>query len=91
MDSRTGFGGMVDTSSSYFRETGTACKLTCRIRGNCRYIIIIFLGKIGTAGTLSMSGMEVYQGGVYTDSVGIVIILLCVTNITSKIYLKNIA
>jgi len=39
---------------------------------------------IGTASTHSKSGMVAYQGGVHTVGVGIVIILLCVTNITAR-------
>ena len=35
------------------------------------------------------SCMTAYQGGVVTGGVGIVIILLCFTNITSKIHLNN--
>ena len=42
--------------------------------------------KTGTASTHSKSGIVVYQGGVYTVSEGIIIILLCVTNITASIY-----
>jgi len=37
------------------------------------------------AGTHSKSGMVAYQGGICTVGVGIVIVLLCVTNITSFI------
>ena len=45
--------------------------------------------KTGTASTHSKSGMAVYQGGVHSVVVGIVIILACVTNITSNMYLNN--
>ena len=45
--------------------------------------------KTGTASTHSKSGMAAYQGGVHSVGVGIVVILLCVTNITSNIYLNN--
>jgi len=34
-------------------------------------------------------GMEAYQGGVHTVCVGIVIILVCGTNITASIHLDN--
>ena len=40
-------------------------------------------------GIHSKSGMTAFQGGVVTGGVGIVIILSCVTNITSNIYLIN--
>ena len=49
----------------------------------------------GTASPLSSRctqnnlGMTAFQGGVVTGGVGIVIILSCVTNITSNIYLIN--
>ena len=43
----------------------------------------------GTVCTRSKSGMTVYQDGIHTVGVGIVIILLCVTNITSNIHLNN--
>ena len=45
--------------------------------------------KTGTASTPSKAGMVAYQGGVHSVGVGIVIILLCFTNITSNIYLNN--
>jgi len=60
--------------------------LTYRIRGNCGYIIIIFLAKQSHH---LHTDMVAYQGGVHTVSVGIVIILLHVTNITSNIRLNN--
>ena len=44
-------------------------------------------GKTGTACTLSKLGMVAYQSGVCTVCVGMVIILLCVTNITVNIYI----
>jgi len=47
------------------------------------------LSKTGTASTHSKSGMAAYQGGVRSVGVGIVIILLCVTNITSNVDLNN--
>jgi len=49
-----------------------------------------FFSKIGTASTHSKSGMVVYLGGVHSGGVGIVIILLCVTSITSNIHLNNV-
>jgi len=45
--------------------------------------------KTGTASTPSKAGMVAYQGGVHSVGVGIVIILLCFTNITSNINLNN--
>jgi len=45
--------------------------------------------KTGTASIHSKSGMVAYQGGVHTVSVGIVIILLGVTNITAIIHLNH--
>jgi len=51
-------------------------RLTYRIRGNIWYVIIIW-------------GMTAHQGGVITISVGIDMILLCVTNITSDIHQNN--
>ena len=45
--------------------------------------------KTGTGSTHSKSGIAAYQGGVVTIGIGIVIILLCVTNITSNIHLNN--
>jgi len=33
--------------------------------------------------------MVLYQGGVHSISVGIVMILLCVTNITANVHLNN--
>jgi len=45
------------------------------------------LSKTGTACTHNKSGMVAYQDGVHPGSVGIVIISLCVTNITSNIHL----
>jgi len=39
--------------------------------------------------TSSKTGMMAYQGSVHIVIVGIVIILLCVTNITSNIHLNN--
>jgi len=54
----------MNTSSSHFSKTGTAC-------------------------THSKSNMVAYQGGIHTVSAGIIIILLCVTNIMSNIYLNN--
>jgi len=45
--------------------------------------------KTGTASALSKSGMVVYQGGVHSVGVGIVIIVLGITNITSKIHRNN--
>ena len=40
-------------------------------------------------GIHSKSGMAAYQGGVVTGGVSIVIIVLCVTNITSNLHLNN--
>jgi len=40
-------------------------------------------------GIHSKSGMAAYQGGVVTGDVGIVIIVLYVTNITSNLHLNN--
>jgi len=40
--------------------------------------------------TPNNSGMVAYQAGVHSVGVGIVIILLCVTNITSNIYLNYV-
>ena len=45
--------------------------------------------ETGTACTHSKSGMVAYQGGVLTVCAGIVIILLCVTNITASMHLKS--
>jgi len=47
------------------------------------------LSKPDSECTHSESGMVAYQGGVRTVSVGIVIILVCVTNVTSNINLNN--
>jgi len=63
-DSRTGFGGCVCTSPSYFQQTSTSC-------------------------THNKSEMVAYQGDVHTVGVGIVITLLCVTNIMTNIHLSN--
>ena len=59
METRTRFGGIVDTSSSNFQQTGTA----------------------------STHRQVAYHSSIYT--VGIVIIRVCVTNITSNIHLNN--
>ena len=45
--------------------------------------------RTGTASTHSKSGMAAYQGGVHSVGVGIVIIVLGITNITSKIHRNN--
>ena len=45
--------------------------------------------KTGTAFTQNKSGMVAYQSGVYPVSVGIGIILLCVTNTMSSLHLNN--
>ena len=90
MDSRTGFGEMIhhhQREAILFIEK----KPIGRSIMISNIIIITLLGKTVTAGTHSKSGMEAYQGGIHTVSVGIVMILLCVTNITSKIHLNNVA
>ena len=45
--------------------------------------------KTGTASTHSKSGIVVNQGGVHIVGVGIIIVLLGVTNITTSIHLNN--
>ena len=45
--------------------------------------------KTDTGSTHSKSGMEAYQGGAVTISVGVGVILLCVTNMASNIYRNN--
>jgi len=45
--------------------------------------------KTGTVFSHSKSGMVPYQGDVHTVGIGIIIILLCVTNIMTNIHRKN--
>jgi len=50
----------------------------------------MFLAKQAQQVLHNKSGMVAYQGGgIVTGGVSIVIILLCVTNITSDIHLNN--
>jgi len=70
MDSRTGFGGMVDTSSSYFEGNRHSIYTHVLYLGKLLIHHIIFLGKTGTAGTHSKLGMVPYQGSIHI--VGIV-------------------
>ena len=46
--------------------------------------------KTGTASTHSKLNMVAYQGGVHTVCEGIVILLLCFTNIKTSIHLNNV-
>ena len=45
--------------------------------------------KIGTAYEHSKSGLVAYQDSVHIVGVGVVIISICVTNMTSNIHLNN--